>query len=80
MINHTVVKNRTGTKTYLLKDKEAYIVATSEIYGSHGIPRYTIILTNGIQQVLHDVGKTIIGNVIKHKSAQNYAFKGKGVE
>ena len=45
----TEVKNRTGPKTYLLKDDEAYIVATSEIDGVHGIPRYSIILENDLQ-------------------------------
>ena len=42
----TEVKNITGPKTYLLKDDEAYIVATSEIDGTHGTPRDTTILAN----------------------------------
>ena len=39
VITHTVVMKRTVPKTYLLKDKESYIVATSEIDGAHGLPR-----------------------------------------
>ena len=35
-----ISKNRPGPKTYLLKDKKAYIVSTSEIDGAHGIPIY----------------------------------------
>ena len=53
----TVVKNKAGTRTYLLKDKEAYIVATSEVGGVHGLPRYSISLENELQQVLHDIVK-----------------------
>ena len=57
MIAKTVVKNKSGPKTYLLKDKEADIVSTSEIDSAHGLPRYIFSLTNELQQVLHDVGK-----------------------
>ena len=28
-----------GNKTYLIKDKESYIVSTSEIYGAHRLLR-----------------------------------------
>ena len=48
VIVKTVVKNKNG-KTYLLKYKEAYIVATSEINGAHGLPRYIARLSNNIQ-------------------------------
>ena len=34
-----VVREKSGNKTYLLKDKEAYIVETSEIDVTHGLPR-----------------------------------------
>ena len=54
-----------GNKTYHLKDEEAYIVATSEIDGAHGLPRDIQTFTNGLQQVLHDVGGRSIGNGIK---------------
>ena len=40
VIEKIVVKGKMGNKTYLIKDKEAYIVETSEIYGAHGIPIY----------------------------------------
>ena len=47
-------------------------MATSEIDGAHGLPRDIVAFTNELQQVLHDVGKLIIGNVIKPQSAQRY--------
>ena len=68
-----VVKNKSGNKTYLLKDEESYIVETSEIYGAHGIQRDIVSFTNEIQQVLHYVGKQIIGTVIQPKYAKSYA-------
>ena len=46
MIAKTVVKNKSGNKTYLLKDKKAYILSTSEIDGADGIPRDTTSLPN----------------------------------
>ena len=64
MIAHTVVKNRIGPKTYLLKDKEAYIISTSEIYGAHVIPGYATSFENYLQQFIHDAVKRRIGNVI----------------
>ena len=41
MMSKIVFKNKSGDKTYLLKDNEAYIVEASEIYGTPGIPRDT---------------------------------------
>ena len=38
-ISENTVKQKLGHKTYLLKDKEAYIVETSEIDVTHGLPR-----------------------------------------
>ena len=38
VIDKIVVKEKRGNKTYFIKDKEAYIMETSEIYGAHGIP------------------------------------------
>ena len=46
-----------GEKTYLLKGKEAYIVATSEIDGAHGLPRDMKTFTDKLQQVIHEVGE-----------------------
>ena len=61
MITLTVVKNIPGPKTYLIKDKEVYIVETSEMEVAHGLPRYAMSLTNELlltlQQVLRGVGK-----------------------
>ena len=72
MITITSVKKIPGPKTYCLKvkDKEAYIVSISEIYGAHGLPIYTVSLTNDIQQLLHDIGKLSIVNEIKHDSTK----------
>ena len=39
VIEKMVVTKKRVNKTYLLKDEEAYIVATSEIYGAHVLPR-----------------------------------------
>ena len=69
----TVVNNITGTKTYLLKYKEAYIVATSEMEGANWLPRDAISHSNELQQVLCGVGKKSIGKEIKHNSTQRYA-------
>ena len=57
VITHIVFNNRPVPKTYLLKDEEAYTVATSGIDGAHGIPRDATSLTNELQQVIHGVGK-----------------------
>ena len=70
-----MLQKKGGQKTYLLKDEEAYIVATSEIYGAYGFPRDIASFTNEIQQVLHGVGKLISGNGIKTQSAQSYAHR-----
>ena len=56
-ITLTVAKNHPGPKTYLLNNKEAYMVSKSEIYGAHGIPIYVISLANEKQHVLHGLGK-----------------------
>ena len=39
MTTQNIVKQKLGHNSYLLKDKEAYIVETSEIEGSHVLPR-----------------------------------------
>ena len=46
---------------------------TSEIDGAHGIPIDIQTFTDELQQVLHDVGEQIIGNVIKPESEKSYA-------
>ena len=73
VVAKTVVKNKSGPKTYVLKDKEAYIVATSEIDSAHELPRYIVSISNKLQQVLHDVGNQIIVNGMQSKSAIRYA-------
>ena len=69
----TVVKNKSVPKTYLLKDKEACIVETSEIDGANVLPRDILSLANGLQPVPHDVGKLSKSNVIRPKYAQSYS-------
>ena len=64
--------NKSGNKTFLLKDKEAYIVTTSEIDGAHVLQRDIVSITDELQQVLRDVGKQSIGNGIQPKYAQRY--------
>ena len=73
MISKIVVKNKSGNKNYLLKDKEAYIVAASEIEYAHGLPIYIATFTNELQQVLRVLCKQIVDNWIKPQSAQMYA-------
>ena len=53
MIEKIVVTKKSGNKTYLLKDEEASIVATSEIDGAHVLPRDIQTFTEDLQQVLH---------------------------
>ena len=48
-------------------------MATSEIDGAHGLPRYIHTCTDEIQQVLHGVGGERTSNGIKLSSAQRYA-------
>ena len=62
MIGLKLVKKKYGRETYLLEDQESYIVATSEIYGAHGLPRDARSLVNELQQVLYGVGKQLIVN------------------
>ena len=50
-------------------------MATSEIDGSHGLPRYIHTFTDKLQQVLHDVGEQIIDNGIKPASSQRYSHR-----
>ena len=50
-------------------------MATSEIDGSYGLPRYVHTFTDKLQQMLHDVGGKIIDNVIKPASSQRYACR-----
>ena len=57
-----VVKKKRGNKTYLLKDEKTYIMTTSEIDGSHGIPRDIHTFTEKLQQVINEVGRQIIFN------------------
>ena len=70
MIKKIVFTKKRGNITYLLKDEEAYIVATSEIDGAYGLPIDVHTFTDELQQVIHDVGGKSIGNGIKPPSAK----------
>ena len=50
-------------------------MATSKIDGAHGIPRDIETFTNTIQQLLHDIGKKIIGNGIKPQPTKRHACR-----
>ena len=73
VIAKLVVKKKSGGKTYLLNNKESYIMATSEIDGAHGLPRDIETFNNKIQQVPHDVGQLSVGIAIKPESEKRYA-------
>ena len=73
MIEKRVGNKKRGDKTYLLKDKEAYIMATLEIDGAQGLPRDIQIFTEELQQVIHDVGGRIVVNCIKPSPAKMYS-------
>ena len=70
VIENIVVTRQRGSKTYPFKDKEEYIVATLEKYGSYRVPRYKKAFTYKTQQVLHDVVGQIIDNGIKPASSK----------
>ena len=65
VIAEIVVKKKCGSKTYLLKYEESYIVAISEIDGSLVLLRDIYTFTNELQQLIHDVGQRIISNASK---------------
>ena len=48
-ITEKIVKPKLGNESYLLKDKEAYILATTEIEGVHGIPRDNSTISDELQ-------------------------------
>ena len=59
----------------LIKNEEAYIVATVEMEIAHGLPKYAIILANEMEQVLRIVSIRNIFDDINSKSAMNYSRK-----
>ena len=70
-----IIKNKLGHKSYLFKDKEAYIVEETEIEGAQGLLRHTAIIYNEIQQVLHVVVFRDYQKPIKPCSALRYAHR-----
>ena len=72
-ITENIVKQELGHQYYLLKGEEAYIVATTEIEGAHGLPMDTTTISDEIQQVLHGVGRQDANKTITQDSALRYA-------
>ena len=68
-----IVKQELGHKSYLLRNEEAYIVATTEIEGEIGLPRGTTTISDELQQVLHGVGRRDVTKTITSDSALRYA-------
>ena len=48
-ITENIVKQELGHKYYLLRDKEAYILETTEIEGAHGLTRDTTTVSDKLQ-------------------------------
>ena len=74
-ITEKIVRFEVGHETHLLKDEEAYIVATTEIEGAHGLPRNTFTISDELQQVLYGVGRRDANNTITPDSALRYAHR-----
>ena len=72
-ITENFVKQKLGQKSYLLKDKVEYIVATKEIEGSHGLPRDATTISDEPQQMLHGVGCRDANKTITPRSALRYS-------
>ena len=62
VIDKIVVKEKRGNKNYLIKDKEAYTVSTSDIDGANGILRDLQTFPGKLQKLLHELGGRIISN------------------
>ena len=74
-ITGNIVKQELGHNYYLIKDKKAYIVATTEIEGAHGLPRDDTTISDELQQVLHDVGRRDARKTITLESALRYTIR-----
>ena len=72
-ITENIFKNKLGRKSYLLRDKESYIVSKTEIEGANGISRDTNTIPNELQQVIHSIGRRDVNKTIKTHSALRYA-------
>ena len=63
-ITEKIVRFEVGHETQLIKEEEAYIVASTEIEGAHGLPRDTSTISDELQQVLYGVGCQDANNTI----------------
>ena len=68
-----IVRFEVGHENHLLKDEEAYIVATTEIEGAYGLSRDTCTISDELQQVLYGVGRQDANSTITPESALRYA-------
>ena len=72
-MTENIVKQKLGQKSYLLKEEEVYIMASTETEGEHGIPRDDNTISDELQQVLHGVGFRYSNKTIKSRSALRYS-------
>ena len=72
-ITENIFKQELGHDSYLLKDKQVCIVATTEIEGAHVLPRDTTTISDELQQGLHGVGCRDVAKPITPDSALRYA-------
>ena len=71
-ITENIFKQELWHDSYLLKDEESYIVATTEIEDSHGLPRDTTTISDELQQVIHGVGRRDVAKTITPDSPLSY--------
>ena len=71
-MTENIVKQELGHTYYLPKDEGAYIVTTTEIEGTHGLPRDTNTISNELQQVIHGVGRRYANKTITSPSTLMY--------
>ena len=71
-ITEKIFRFEVGHETHLLKDEEAYIVATIEIEGAYGLQRDTCTISDELQHVLYGVGRRDANNIITPDSALRY--------
>ena len=75
VVRITKIRSKWGRSIYLLRYKEAWIVEKSEMDGSHGQKKITIILSINIKQVLDHVGKNNYPKHIFSTSEIQYAHR-----
>ena len=72
-ITEKIFQQEVGHKSYLLRDEESYIAATTEIEGARGLPRDNTTISDELQQGLHGVGRRDVNKTITPDSSLRYA-------